>query len=77
MSFDELKCILIAMGLPEADIVPEAIREEAGLDSLAVAELALELRREHGLVVTEEEITGADTLADLVTIVGGAPVAAR
>ena len=66
-----------SMGLPEADIVPEAIREEAGLDSLAVAEHALVLRREHGLVVTVDEITGADTLADLVSVVDRAPVAAR
>ncbi len=77
MLFDELKSVLISIGLPEEDLTPEAGREEAGLDSLAIAELALVLRREKGLAVEEAEIHAAATLTDVAAAVRGSRVAAR
>lgn len=69
MSFDELKNIMISLGIPESDIRLDAPREDAGLDSIAVVELALVLRREKGLSVTEEEIKAAATVADVAALV--------
>ncbi|MFJ6897365.1 acyl carrier protein [Streptomyces hokutonensis] len=70
MSYDELKSVLVSLGIPEDDISPEASREEVGLDSIAVVELALVLRREKGMDVTEEEIGGTLTVADVAALVG-------
>ncbi|GAB2745488.1 acyl carrier protein [Kitasatospora kifunensis] len=69
MSFDELKNIMISLGIPESDIRLDAALEDAGLDSIAVVELALVLRREKGLMVTEEEIGAAATVADVAALV--------
>ena len=69
MSFDEFKAVLVAMGIPEEDVVPEAGREEAGLDSLAIVELTLVLRQRYGVVVTEEEVHDAETVADVLALV--------
>ncbi|MEY9947953.1 acyl carrier protein [Kitasatospora sp. GAS1066B] len=69
MSFDELKNIMVSLGIPESDIRLDAAREDAGLDSIAVVELALVLRREKGLVVTEEELAAAATVADVAALV--------
>jgi acyl carrier protein len=70
MSFEDLKIILISLGLPEDGISLDTTREDAGLDSLAVVELALVLRREKGLAVTEEEIEAASTVGDVAALVG-------
>ncbi|WP_371574240.1 acyl carrier protein [Streptomyces sp. NBC_01314] len=69
MSFDELKNIMISIGISEPDIQLDATREDVGLDSIAVVELALVLRREKGLEVTEEEIKAAGTVADVAALV--------
>lgn len=69
MSFDELKELLIFLGLDEELILPEATREEAGLDSLAIAELALQLRKQHGMRVSETELHRATSLADVTVLV--------
>ncbi|MCX4576060.1 MULTISPECIES: acyl carrier protein [unclassified Streptomyces] len=70
MSYEELKNVLVSLGLSEDDISPDATREEAGLDSIAVVELALVLRREKGVAVTEEEIGATHTVADVAALVG-------
>lgn len=69
MSFDELKSIMISLGISESDIRLEATREDVGLDSIAVVELALVLRREKGLAVTEEELGATATVADVAALV--------
>ncbi|WP_407547445.1 acyl carrier protein [Streptomyces sp. Pv4-95] len=69
MSFDELKNIMIALGIPELDIRLDAPREDVGLDSIGAVELALVLRREKGLAVTEEEIKAAATVGDIAALV--------
>jgi len=68
MSFDDLKDIMISLGLGESDIRLDATREDAGLDSVAVVELALVLRRERGVEVTEDEIGAATTIGDVAAL---------
>ncbi|MFB7589973.1 acyl carrier protein [Streptomyces sp. NPDC056169] len=63
MTFDELKNLLVSLGLDPAEITPESTREEAGLDSLLLTELALVLRKELGIPVPEEELYAAPTVA--------------
>lgn len=75
MSFEELKTILISMGVPEEDITPQATREEAGLDSLGVVELVLVLQRKTGLSITEEELHAAETVEDVVTVISSVTAA--
>ncbi|MDX3864288.1 acyl carrier protein [Streptomyces europaeiscabiei] len=69
MSFDELKDIMISMGIPDSGIRLDASREDAGLDSIAVVELALLLRSERGLQVTEDELAAAGTIGDVAALV--------
>ncbi|MDH6575408.1 acyl carrier protein [Kitasatospora sp. MAP5-34] len=75
--FDELKGVLLSIGLDEEQLTPGMMREEAGLDSLAVAELVLVLRREHGVAITEEEVHDAATLGEIAELVGRSLVASR
>ncbi|GLW89873.1 acyl carrier protein [Actinokineospora globicatena] len=69
MSFDEWKPVLVSIGLSEDEVTPEATREEAGLDSLALMELSLVLRQRFGVVVTDEEMHEATTVAEVVELV--------
>ncbi|MFJ8675612.1 acyl carrier protein [Streptomyces sp. NPDC093589] len=69
MSFDELKEIMTSLGISELDIRLDVPREDVGLDSIGAVELALVLRREKGLAVTEEEIKAAATVGDIATLV--------
>ncbi|MDT0441494.1 acyl carrier protein [Streptomyces johnsoniae] len=71
MSFDDLKAALVSMGVPEEEITEQAGREEAGLDSLGIAELVLILKQRHGLTVTEEELHEARTVGDVLGIIAG------
>ncbi|UCM90392.1 acyl carrier protein [Streptomyces marincola] len=65
LSFGDLKAALVSMGVPAEDVTEHTVREEAGLDSLGVADLAAILRERHGLVVGEERLLAAVTLGDL------------
>ncbi|MFI1655411.1 acyl carrier protein [Streptomyces sp. NPDC020472] len=77
MTFDELKTLLVSLGLDPADITPESTREEAGLDSLLLTELALVLRKERGVPVPEEELYAAPTVAAIGDLVRRSAGAAR
>ncbi|WP_326689420.1 MULTISPECIES: acyl carrier protein [unclassified Streptomyces] len=68
MTVEELKAVLVSMGVDEALIIPDAVREEVGLDSLGIAELALVMHQEKGIPVTEEELHGAVTVTDVVAL---------
>ncbi|MER5641775.1 cytochrome P450 [Kitasatospora sp. NPDC002227] len=70
MEFEALTALLVELGIPEDAVTPAALREEAGLDSLAVAELVLLLERDHGLSVTEEEVHATTTLGELAELLG-------
>ncbi|GAA2611971.1 acyl carrier protein [Streptomyces axinellae] len=68
MTVEELKAVLVSMGVDEALITPEAVREEVGLDSLGIAELALVMNQERGVPVTEEQLHGVVTVAEVVAL---------
>ncbi|MFE2554741.1 acyl carrier protein [Streptomyces sp. NPDC059352] len=69
MTFDELKNLLVSLGLDPEEITPESTREEAGLDSLLLTELALVLRKERGIPVPEEDLYAAPTVSAIELLV--------
>ncbi|MCW8098394.1 MULTISPECIES: acyl carrier protein [Streptomyces] len=67
---EELKGILTAQaGLPPAPITADATLADAGIDSMAVTVLSMQLEDRMGLFLTEDELSCAPTvnaLADLI-----------
>jgi len=64
--YGELRTLLIEdLRLDESDVRPEADREEAGLDSLAVVELSMVLSERFGVEISDEDLLEAATLADI------------
>jgi acyl carrier protein len=68
MTVDELKTVLSDIGIHQ-DVGAQTLREEVGLDSLGIAELALVLRREHGITVTEEALARTVTVSDVAEVI--------
>ncbi|MFD4371335.1 acyl carrier protein [Streptomyces sp. NPDC058486] len=67
--YDALKDILVGdLHVREEDVTPTATREEVGLDSLAVLELATALHERLGIEVHDYELLDADTLADVARL---------
>ncbi|MGY3677851.1 acyl carrier protein [Streptomyces sp. TE33382] len=67
--YDVLKDILVGeLHVREEDVVPTATREEVGLDSLAVQELATALNERLGIEVHDYELLDAGTLADVARL---------
>jgi acyl carrier protein len=69
--YELLRTILIEDLLLDADGVrPDASREDAGLDSLAVIELSIVLSQRHGINITDDELLELETVADIVALMG-------
>ena len=69
--YELLKTIMIEDLLLDADGVrPDASREDAGLDSLAVIELSIVLSQRHGINITDDELLELETVADIVALMG-------
>lgn len=69
--YELLKTIMIEDLLLDADEVrPDASREDAGLDSLAVIELSMALRKRCGIHITDEELLELGTVADIARLMG-------
>jgi acyl carrier protein len=69
--YELLKKIMIEDLLLDADDVrPDASREDAGLDSLAVVELSMALNKRFGIHITDEELLELETVADIVRLMG-------
>lgn len=67
--YDVLKDILVGdLHVREEDVTPTATREEVGLDSLAVVELAAALNDRLGIEVEDYELLDAGTLADVARL---------
>ncbi|MEV7279389.1 acyl carrier protein [Streptomyces sp. NPDC093111] len=67
--YDVLKDILVGdLHVREEDVMPTATREEVGLDSLAVVELAAALNDRLGIEVEDYELLDAGTLADVARL---------
>ncbi|GAA3046236.1 hypothetical protein GCM10017562_04780 [Streptomyces roseofulvus] len=72
MTFEELTLLLAELGLDTEGLTRETGREEAGLDSLLLTELALVLRKERGVPVEEEALYAAATVGDIERLVARA-----
>lgn len=67
--YELLKSLMIEVLLLDGDGVrPDASREDAGLDSLAVVELSMVLSRHHGIEITDDELLELDTVAEIVAL---------
>nr|WP_190092908.1 acyl carrier protein [Streptomyces melanogenes] len=56
-------------GLPAAPVTPTATLTQAGVDSMAIAVLAMVLEDDHGVVITETDLSGNSTIADLAALI--------
>jgi acyl carrier protein len=67
--YELLKSVMTEVLLLDADGVrPDASREDAGLDSLAVVELSMVLTERHGIRITDDELLELDTVAEIVAL---------
>ncbi|MFI2780885.1 wax ester/triacylglycerol synthase domain-containing protein [Streptomyces sp. ALB3] len=70
IDFDFVKGLLVDHGaLPPGPITPDASFSHAGIDSMAVTALSMALEDRLGMVITEQELTQAPTVAALVDLV--------
>lgn len=68
--YELLRGVLIeSLQLRAEDVQPTATREEIGLDSLAVLELAALLNERFGIQVHDYELLDAVTVADVAQLV--------
>jgi acyl carrier protein len=69
---DDLKAILVdRVGMNEGDVPsdPSTSFEDAGLDSLAILEIQLEVQQRYGFEISEDEAGSVKTLQDAVDLV--------
>ena len=68
--YELLKTIMVEdLKLDAADVTPEATREDAGLDSLAVVELSMVLSRRLGVDIPDDELLELKTVADIAQLI--------
>ncbi|MCK9878552.1 acyl carrier protein [Frankia sp. Ag45/Mut15] len=67
--FETLKEILVSkLKVAPEQIVPQATREDAELDSLAIVELALLLNTELGLPISDDDLLETVTIGDIAEL---------
>ena len=75
--YDELKSILVReILLKTDDIRPEATLAEAGMDSLAMVELAMVLSKRYGAELSDDELIETATVADIANLLAARASAA-
>ena len=58
------------LGIDKASITPDSeIIKDLGADSLDVVEMLLELEKEYGVEITDEQATDLKTVGDIVNLV--------
>lgn len=68
--YELLKTIMIEdLKLDANDVSPEASREDAGLDSLAIVELSMVLSKRFGIDVSDDEMLELKTVADIAQLI--------
>lgn len=68
--YELLKTIMIEdLQLDAGEVSPDASREDAGLDSLAIVELSMVLSRRLGIDIADSELLELDTLADIAKLI--------
>jgi acyl carrier protein len=69
--FETLKEIMVeVLCIPPERITPDTTREDLGLDSLSLVELAMVLEKKHGLTISDDELQDAETVSDIVALMG-------
>jgi act minimal PKS acyl carrier protein len=76
MSIDDLRSIIIACaGGGDEDAlhgdISDVSFDELGYDSLALIEMAATLQREHGVVISDEQVTVVRSPSELLTLING------
>jgi acyl carrier protein len=67
--YEQLKAIMVEVLLLDAEGVrPDASREAAGLDSLAVVELSMVLSQRLGIDISDDELLELNTVADIAAL---------
>jgi acyl carrier protein len=67
--YELLKTIMIEDLQLDADAVsPDATREDAGLDSLAMVDLSVAISRRLGINITDDQIFELKTVADIAQL---------
>lgn len=73
---DRLSQLLVTdFGVPEAEVLPDATFEDMALDSLALIELTMAIKKETGVVLTDDELQIDFTLADAIALIESKGVA--
>jgi acyl carrier protein len=68
--YELLKTIMVEdLKLDPAEVTPDATREDAGLDSLAVVELSMVLSRRLGVDIPDDELLELKTVADIAQLI--------
>jgi acyl carrier protein len=68
--YELLKTIMVDdLKLDPAEVTPDATREEAGLDSLAVVELSMVLSRRLGIDIPDDELLELKTVAEIAQLI--------
>lgn len=68
--YELLKTIMVDdLKLDAADVTPDATREDAGLDSLAVVELSMVLSRRFGVDIPDDELLELKTVGEIAQLV--------
>jgi acyl carrier protein len=68
--YELLKTIMIEdLQLDAGEVSPDASREDAGLDSLAIVELSMVLSRRLGIDIADSELLELDTVADIAKLI--------
>lgn len=68
--YELLKTIMIEdLQLDAGGVSPEASREDAGLDSLAIVELSMVLSKRFGIDIPDDEMLELKTVADIAQLI--------
>jgi acyl carrier protein len=67
--YEELRTILVEdLQLREADVRPDAGKEGAGLDSLALVELSMILSKRFAIEISDDELMRVSTVAEIARL---------
>lgn len=68
--YELLKTIMIEdLQLNAGQLSPDASREDAGLDSLAIVELSMVLSKRLGIEIADDELLELATVADIAQLI--------
>ena len=67
--YETLKTILVEkLKVDKDQVTPDATTDDLELDSLGMVELAMILEKDHGLLISDEELRDMRTIGDMVAL---------